>query len=138
MLARDVGNDYVLYAQNGLPTDQIPTSANAVVRLLAPDPAHGEKTLTQAMERLTTTNPDGLDVLLLLSPLEMAPGYDLPAKPLNGLKIGRVHPRSISDALSGGVFLPPAWARSHRPLLQGFAPPAVLRLRAYRLGVDPA
>ena len=42
------------------------------------------------MERLTATNPDGLDVLLLLNPLEMAPGYDLPAKPLNGLKMAAV------------------------------------------------
>jgi glycosyltransferase involved in cell wall biosynthesis len=87
MLARDPGHDYILYAQNGPPTDQIPSSANAVVRLLAPDPARGETTLAHAMERLTTTNPDGLDVLLLLNPLEMAPGYDPPAKPLNGLKI---------------------------------------------------
>ena len=77
----------MLYGQDGLPTDQIPTAPNAVVRLLRPDPARGETTLAHAMERLTETNPDGLDVLLLLNPLEMAPGYDLPAKPLNGLKM---------------------------------------------------
>ena len=87
LLARDPANDYVLYGQDGLPTDQIPTAPNAVVRLLRPDPARGETTLAHAMERLTATNPDGLDVLLLLNPLEMAPGYDLPAKPLNGLKM---------------------------------------------------
>ena len=73
--------------QDGLPTDQIPTAPNAVVRLLRPDPARGETTLAHAMERLTATNPDGLDVLLLLNPLEMVPDYDLPAKPLNGLKM---------------------------------------------------
>ena len=39
------------------------------------------------MERLTETNPDGLDLLLFLNPLEMALGFDLPAKPLNGLKM---------------------------------------------------
>ena len=77
----------MLYGQDGLPTDQIPKAPNAVVRLLQPDPAAGETTLAHVMERLTETNPDGLDVLLLLNPLEMAPGYDLPAKPLNGLKM---------------------------------------------------
>ncbi|HKM52065.1 MAG TPA: glycosyltransferase [Isosphaeraceae bacterium] len=87
LLARDPSNDYVLYAQDGLPTDHIPTAPNAVVRLLRPGSAPGETTLAHAMERLTETNPDGLDVLLLLNPLEMAPGYDLPAKPLNGLKM---------------------------------------------------
>ena len=77
----------MLYGQEGLPTDQIPTAPNAVVRLLRPDPAAGETTLAHVMERLTETNPDGLDVLLLLNPLEMALGFDLPAKPLNGLKM---------------------------------------------------
>ena len=87
LLARDPANEYILYAQDGLPTDQIPAAPNAEVRLLRPDPARGETTLAHAMERLTETNPDGLDVLLLLNPLELFPGYDLPAKPLNGLKV---------------------------------------------------
>ena len=87
LLARDRANDYVLYAHEGLPTDHIPTAPNAVLRLLRPDSAHGETTLDHAMERLTATNPDGLDVLLLLNPLEMDLGFDLPAKPLNGLKM---------------------------------------------------
>ena len=39
LLARDPVNDYVLYGQYGLPTDQMPTAPNAVVRLLRPDPA---------------------------------------------------------------------------------------------------
>ncbi len=87
LLARDPANEYVLYAQDGLTTDQIPTAPNAVLRLLRPDPVRGETTLAHAVERLTETNPDGLDVLLLLNPLEMAPGYDVPAKPLNRLKM---------------------------------------------------
>jgi glycosyltransferase involved in cell wall biosynthesis len=87
LLARDPANQYVLYGRDGLPTDHFPKATNAVVRLLQPDPARGETTLAHVMERLTETNPDGLDVLLLLNPLEMALGFDLPAKPLNGLKI---------------------------------------------------
>ena len=80
----------MLYCREGLPTDQIPTAPNAVTRPLRPDPARGETTLAHVMERLAETNPDGLDVLLLLNPLEMALGYDLPAKPLNGLKMAAV------------------------------------------------
>jgi glycosyltransferase involved in cell wall biosynthesis len=87
LLARDAVNEYVLYGQDGLTTDPIPTAPNSVVRLLRPDSARGETTLTHALERLTATNPDSLDVLLLLNPLESAPGYDLPAKPLSGLKM---------------------------------------------------
>jgi glycosyltransferase involved in cell wall biosynthesis len=90
LLARDAVNDYVLYAQEGLPTAQIPTAPNAVVRLVRPESARGETTLAQVMERLAETNPDGLDVLLLLNPLEMAVGFDLPARPLGGLKMAAV------------------------------------------------
>jgi glycosyltransferase involved in cell wall biosynthesis len=90
LLTRDLANEYVLYGQAGLPTDQIPKAPNAVVRLLRPDPAAGVATMAHAMERLTETNPDDIDVLLLLNPLEMTPGYDLPAKPLNGPKIAAV------------------------------------------------
>ena len=77
----------MLYAQDGLPTDHIPEAPNAVVRLLQPDPAAGETTLAHVMERLSQTNPHGLDVLLLLNPLELALGFDLPAKPFNRLRL---------------------------------------------------
>ena len=87
LLDRDPSNDYVLYAREGLPTDHIPKAPNAVVRELRPDQAAGETTLAHVMERLAETNPDGLDVLLILNPLELAPGFDLPAKPLSGLKM---------------------------------------------------
>jgi glycosyltransferase involved in cell wall biosynthesis len=87
LLARDSVNNYVLYGHYGLPTDQIPTAPNAVVRLLQPHPDRGEVSMAQAMERLTESNPDDLDVLLLLNPLEVYRGYNLPAKPLSGLKM---------------------------------------------------
>jgi glycosyltransferase involved in cell wall biosynthesis len=87
LLGRDTVNEYVLYGQYGMPIDLFPAAPNAVVRLLRPDPEHGEKTMGDAMERLTATNPDRLDSLFLLNPVEMAPGYDLPAKPLNQLKM---------------------------------------------------
>ncbi len=87
LLAREPKNHYVLYCRQGLPTDQIPEAPNALVRLLRPDPTRGETTLAHVMERLTDTNSDGLDALLLLNPLELALGFDLPSKPLNGLKM---------------------------------------------------
>jgi glycosyltransferase involved in cell wall biosynthesis len=87
LLARDPVNNYVLYGQHGLPADHIPTAPNAVVRLLQPDRHSGEMNMAHAMERLAESNPDGLDVLLLLNPMEVNLGYNLPAKPLSGLKM---------------------------------------------------
>src|SRR3954451_11294932 len=86
LLARDPVNQYVLYGQDGLPTENMPTAPNAVVRLLGPDRDRGETTMAHAMERLTESNPDGLDILLLLNPMETSLGYNLPAKPLSRLK----------------------------------------------------
>ncbi len=92
LLTRDSDNEYVLYCREGLPTDHIPEAPNAVTRQLRPDPARGEATLAQVMEHLAETNPDGLDVLVVCNPLAMAPGddFDIPAKPLNGLKLAVV------------------------------------------------
>jgi glycosyltransferase involved in cell wall biosynthesis len=90
MVARDPYNEYVLYCHEGLPTDHIPVASNTVTRPLRPDLARGELTLAHTMERLAETNPDRLDVLLLANPLEMALGFDLPAKPLSGLKMAAV------------------------------------------------
>ncbi len=88
LLAGDPVNEYILYGQAGLPDDQVPTAPNAETRMLRPG-ACGP-TLAHAMERLVEENPDRLDILLLLNPLEMAPGYDLPARPLGGLKMAAV------------------------------------------------
>ena len=88
MLAGDPVNEYILYGQYGLPDDQVPRAPNTRTRLLRPGP--GGPTMAHAMERLVEDNPDHLDILLLLNPLEMAPGYDLPARPLGGLKMAAV------------------------------------------------
>jgi glycosyltransferase involved in cell wall biosynthesis len=90
LIARDTHNEYVLYGQDGLPVTEFPTSVNVAIRLLRPDRLAGESTLAHVMERIAETNPDDLDVLLLLNPLEMTPGYDLPAKPANGLRMAAV------------------------------------------------
>src|SRR5262245_38306132 len=88
MLARGDGHDYVLYSHDGFPTDSIPPGAR--VATLRIEPEWGESTLRDAMERLARTNPDDLDALLLISPFELCPGYDPPARPLNGLRMAAV------------------------------------------------
>ena len=90
LLNRDQHNNYVLYGQDDVPADLIPKAPNAVVRFLRPDAAAGETTVAPALDRLIASNPDSLDVLLLLNPLEMAPCSDLPAHPSNGMKIAAV------------------------------------------------
>src|SRR4051794_4542858 len=90
LLARDRANEYVLYAHDGFPIEQVPEAPNARLALLRPEPAQGERYLRDAMNRLARANPDGLDALLLISPFELCPYYDPPAKPLGGLTVATV------------------------------------------------
>ena len=136
LLARDPDNEYVLYCQEGLPTDHIPEAPNAVTRPLRPDPARGETTLAHVMERLAETNPDGLDVLLVCNPLELALGFDLPAKPLNGLKMAAVV-YDLIPLIFQEEYFPLAGARVRAPLPPGLDPAAQLRRPAGDLGLVP-
>ena len=74
--------------------------------------------MAHAMERLTESNPDRLDVLLLLNPLELAPGYDLPAKPVSGLKMVAVFydliPLIFQEKYFTGWPGPMAWSATWR------------------------
>ena len=123
LLARDSDNEYVLYCREGLPTDHIPKAPNAITRQLRPDPARGEATLAQVMEHLAETNPDGLDVLLVCNPLAMDLGFEIPAKPLNGLKMAAVAYDLIPLIFQEEYFPGPEWVRSY---VQGLT-----RLRSY-------
>ncbi len=73
------GHSFTFYAVDGLPTDRIPTGSNAETRQLRPEP-HLKNTLT----RLVHENPDRLDALLFINPLEMCPGLDIPARRPDG------------------------------------------------------
>jgi glycosyltransferase involved in cell wall biosynthesis len=85
-LARDTVNEYVLYAHRDLPTDHIPGSSRARRALITAErPA--DRSAQDAVDRLVAANPDGLDVFLVLSPLDDWCGYGPPAKPLNALKL---------------------------------------------------
>ena len=112
-LARDSDNEYVLYCREGLPTDHIPKAPNAITRQLRPDPARGEATLAHVMEHLAETNPDGLDVLLVCNPLSTALGFEIPAKPLNGLKMASVVYDLIPLIFQEEYFPGPEWVRRY-------------------------
>lgn len=73
------GHEFVLYAAEHLPTDLIPSAPNAPLRLLAPKP-----TLRESLTRVIHDNPDDLDVLAILNPIDLYPGCDLPAQPPRG------------------------------------------------------
>jgi glycosyltransferase involved in cell wall biosynthesis len=72
-------HELILYADASDPLDRIPSGPGVAIHLVQPEPSLGA-----AMARLTDTNPDGLDALVLLNPLELTPGYDPPARPRRG------------------------------------------------------
>ncbi len=83
LMARDDGHRFILYAHDDLPTESIPTAPRAEVRRLGIEPEHGVGTVSQAVDRLARVNPDGLDVLMVLSPFERWANY-LPPGPSPG------------------------------------------------------
>jgi glycosyltransferase involved in cell wall biosynthesis len=87
LLARDRDTTYVLYCPDGLLSDQLPKAPNVEIRLLRPDAAQGESNPVQALTRVIATNPDAVDVFLLLNAPELASGHCLPARPTNGPKV---------------------------------------------------
>lgn len=90
VLDLDSGHEFVLYAQDGAPTDYIPGAGRAEVRLLRPDAALGDRTLSDAVRRLLGTDADGIDAMLLCNPLELRFDYTPPAPPLNGIKMATI------------------------------------------------
>jgi glycosyltransferase involved in cell wall biosynthesis len=88
MLERGADLEFILYAHEDLPVDRIPTSANASLRWLRVEPEYGVTTIPQVVDHLARTNPDSLDVLVVLSPFEHWSHYAPPPRPLgNGLKL---------------------------------------------------
>jgi glycosyltransferase involved in cell wall biosynthesis len=81
-----LGHDhhFIFYGHGEYPDDRIPQAPNATREPINPDPARGEHRIRDAMERLARTNPHGVDAFLLIHPFELCPGYEPPARPLNG------------------------------------------------------
>lgn len=87
LLDLGTGHEFLLYAQEGAPGDYIPGRGRVDVRWLRPDPAKGERTLSDVYRRLLGTNADGIDMLLLTNPSELRFDYVPPSPPLNGIKM---------------------------------------------------
>jgi glycosyltransferase involved in cell wall biosynthesis len=118
LLALETEHQFLLYAHDGLPTDRLPSVAPASSRTLRREPHLGERTLFAAIDRLARTNPDGLDLLLLLSPFEMHGDFCPPARPLNGLKMAAVVYDLIPFLLQEVYLNDPHWAgKYYRHLL---------------------
>ena len=76
------GYEFLLYAEDGPPTN---LPASFPLTLLRPEP-----TVRDTVNRLTLTNPDQLDVLLFLNPLELTPGFDIPTRSPRGPKLAAI------------------------------------------------
>lgn len=90
LLALDRSNEYVLYAYDDLPRDQVPTSDRTTFRTCSRDPSRHEHNYQHLADRVARENRDRLDWLLVLSPFETWRFYGLPAKPLNGLRCAAI------------------------------------------------
>lgn len=90
LLARDDGHQFFLYAHEGLPQERVTTDPRATIRLVGRESENESISPTQLMDRLVRTNPDQLDVMLVLSAFEPWANYCLPARPQNGLKMASV------------------------------------------------
>jgi glycosyltransferase involved in cell wall biosynthesis len=86
LLARDDDHDYLLYVHDGLPTERVPDASRAEVRTLRPRWELGE-VMSPYMDRFARTNPDGLDVLVVLSPFEKWAAYTPPVRTPDGPRI---------------------------------------------------
>ena len=86
----DSSHDLILYAQDGAPTEYLPSPGRAETRFLRPDPDRGERVLSDALRRAIGMNEDRIDLLLLCNPLEIRFDYLIPTPPLNGVKVAAV------------------------------------------------
>jgi glycosyltransferase involved in cell wall biosynthesis len=90
LLDLDCEHEFLLYAQEGAPLDYLPGAERAEVRFLRPDPAYGERNLSDSLRRRLGTNVDAIDMLLLTNPSELRFDYIAPSPPLNGIKLASI------------------------------------------------
>jgi glycosyltransferase involved in cell wall biosynthesis len=114
LLARDDGHEYFFYAHASLPTGRIPEAPHAQLRRLGHD--SDRLTAPQRVDRLARDNPDGLDVLVVLSPFELWSNYHPPARPANGLRLASVVYDMIPFLFAGEEAYDPVLARHYRVL----------------------
>jgi glycosyltransferase involved in cell wall biosynthesis len=81
----DSAHEFVVYAYPGLEASSLPASERLTVRELPSLEPAG-----QAIEQVLRDDPDGLDVLLVTSPLEMYGAYNPPSRTLGGVRLAAV------------------------------------------------
>ena len=84
LIATERGHQFVLYAHDALPDDQIPWTPHVEFQTLRILHERGERLLRQVTTRLSEENPDRLDLLITLNPFELVPGYDAAPRSLGG------------------------------------------------------
>jgi glycosyltransferase involved in cell wall biosynthesis len=90
LLARDDAREYVLYVREGLPDHLASASPRAVVRRVGTETRRDDRTSVAGIDLVARTNPDLLDVLVVLDPFT-AGSRDLPpARSADGVKIAAV------------------------------------------------
>jgi glycosyltransferase involved in cell wall biosynthesis len=90
LVSREDGHEFVLYAHDDLPTEQIPTAPNATFRNLTI--GYGAEGIRgpHRLDRVAQNNPDGLDVLLVLDPFAPWGHAHPPFRPTHGVKLAAV------------------------------------------------
>lgn len=87
LLDLDSGHEFLVYAEDNTPLEDLPGAGRAEVRRLRPDPTRGERIVNDVTQWLLGTNADGVDVLLLTVPCGLWSDHLLPLPPLNGVKL---------------------------------------------------
>ena len=115
ILENDSDNEYILYVHDQLPTDRVPKHPNADLRLIRPNWDKGE-TMAPFMDRLVRTNPDQLDLFVVLSPFEKWAWYTPPARGPNGPKIVAILYDLIPFIFQNETVIDPMLLRHYRVL----------------------
>jgi glycosyltransferase involved in cell wall biosynthesis len=79
-------HEFVLYAHEGLPRDEIPDEPGSSVVALRAEPGQEGCPPRALLTRLAEANPDALDVILTLNPFELDPGYEAAPRLVSGPK----------------------------------------------------
>lgn len=78
-------HEFILYAHDGLPTDQFPDQPR-----VHRHPLPAGMPAPQAIEHIASRNPDTIDRLLILSPFELHQTYSPPTRPADGTPIAAI------------------------------------------------
>jgi glycosyltransferase involved in cell wall biosynthesis len=116
LLARDDGNEVVLYVHDDLPTGQIPAAMNAAVRILRVGSDDGTGGGPHRLDHVARANPDRLDVLLVLDPFASWADAHPPFRPTHGVRLAALVHGLERFRYQDPVVSDPEWLRDYRRL----------------------